>query len=338
MKKHLLLLGTLIISLAGCSATDEASSDTLDLIVAHNHTSLENPYAYGMNKFEKVLEDISGGKVQVTVHHGTLGENENELVEKLQMGAVDMVVASPGFMTAIGVPEVDMFSLLYLFDSFDHWEKNVTGEFGTLMKDLIATKTGNNFKVMDYWSSSVRDVYAKVPVYKPADLDGLSIRTQNSKVQQDLFSATGAVPTPVAWSELYQALQQNVVDGAENDYTNLMLKEHHKTTNGKYISETHHDFTTRLLLMNGNAYDKLSAEQQAWIEEAIDLATQEHLSKTFSMFEESKQQVIADGAVVIPFDEIDIAEFKALAIPIQDKFAADNEMEAYLELIRKTSN
>ena len=73
----------------------------LNLIIASNQTSLDNPYSYGMDKFKEVVEEKSGGKIQVTVHKGTLGENENELVEKLEMGAVSMVVASPGFMLSL---------------------------------------------------------------------------------------------------------------------------------------------------------------------------------------------------------------------------------------------
>ena len=98
-----------------------------------------------MDKFKEVVEDVSGGKIAVTVHKGTLGENENELIEKLEMGAASMVVASPGFMTAIGVPEVDIFSLEYLFDSFDHWEKCLDGEFGDKMKEVVKEKTGKQF-------------------------------------------------------------------------------------------------------------------------------------------------------------------------------------------------
>ncbi len=144
--------------------TEAAKSDAapeLNLIIASNQTSLDNPYSYGMDKFKEVVEDVSGGKIAVTVHKGTLGENENELIEKLEMGAASMVVASPGFMTAIGVPEVDIFSLEYLFDSFDHWEKCLDGEFGDKMKDVVKEKTNNNFRIMAYWSSSVRDYYGK---------------------------------------------------------------------------------------------------------------------------------------------------------------------------------
>ncbi|MDO4961998.1 MAG: TRAP transporter substrate-binding protein, partial [Eubacteriales bacterium] len=306
----------------------------LSLIVASNQTSLDNPYSYGMDKFKETIEDISGGKVQVTVHKGTLGENESELVEKLSMGAANLVVASPGFMTAIGVPEIDIFSLEYLFDSFDHWEKCLDGDFGDSMKQIALEKTNNSFRIMSYWSSSVRDVYAKKPVKSPDDLKGITIRAQSSSVQQDFWKATGAIPTNVAWGELYQALQQGVVDGAENDYTNLMQKEHHKTDNGKYISETHHDFTTRLWLMDGNFYDSLTDEQKGWVDEACKASTEEERAVTFRMFEESKKKCIDDGAIITENADIDIEAFKALATPIQDDFAAKNNMTEQLEMIR----
>jgi len=313
---------------------EKAAVPELELIVAHNQTSLENPYAFGTIKFKESVEELSGGKIHVTLHHGTLGENESELIEKLSMGAVSMVVASPGFMTAIGVPEVDMFSLLYLFDSFDHWEKAVDGEFGDAMKEVITEKTGNQFKVMGYWSSGVRNFYGKQAITTPADAKGMSIRTQSSAVQQQFWSDCGAVPTTVAWGELYQALQQGVVDSAENDYTSFMLKEHHKTDNGKYISETNHDYTTRLLLMDGNSYNKLTDEQKGWIEAACEAATEEERSVVYKMADESKAKVIADGATVTEHADVDAEAFKEIALPIQDKFAADNKMEEYLEMIR----
>ncbi|MCR4818239.1 MAG: TRAP transporter substrate-binding protein [Fretibacterium sp.] len=311
-----------------------AGAPELTLIVASNQTDLTNPYSYGLDKFKEVAEKLSGGKIQVVVHKGTLGENESELVEKLTMGAADLVVSSPGFMTAIGVPEIDIFSLEYLFDSFEHWEKCLDGEFGAAMKDIVLEKTGNQFRIMGYWSSSVRDVYAKKPVKTPEDMKGLKIRIQSAQVQQAFFKGCGAIPTSVAWGELYQALQQGVVDGAENDYTNFTLKEHHKTPNGKFISETHHDFTTRLLLMNGDKYNALTAEQKSWIDQAVVACTAEERAITYKMFGESKQKAINDGAVVTEFKDIDIAAFRAIAMPIQDEFAAKNNMKAQLDMIR----
>ena len=112
---------------AAPAAAAPAAGVELNLIIASNQTSEENPYSIGMEAFKAALEEASGGKATATVHKGTLGESESELVEKLSMGAADLVVASPGFMTAIGVPEVDFFSLYYIFDSFDHWEKCLYG-------------------------------------------------------------------------------------------------------------------------------------------------------------------------------------------------------------------
>ncbi len=353
MKKIVSLMLAMIMAvsmLAACSKSEpapaaeggeEAATETaaaeLTLNVASNATDETNPYSIGLEEFKKVAEEVSGGKIAVTVHKGTLGQNESELVEKLQMGAADMIVAAPAFMNAIGVPEVDFFSLEYLFDGFDHWEKCVDGDFGKVMSDIVTEKTGNQFKIMGYWSTSIRDVYAKKAITKPEDLKGLAIRTQNSQVQQEFFQACGAVPTSVDWGELYQALQQGVVDGAENDYTNITLKEHHKTDNGKYISETHHDTTTRLYLMDGNKYDQLTDEQKQWIEAACEAATAAEREATYRMFEESKQKAIADGAVVTEHADIDIDAFKAIATGIQDKFAEANNMKEQLEMVRNAA-
>jgi TRAP-type C4-dicarboxylate transport system substrate-binding protein len=351
MKKTmaLVLTGLLTVgTLAGCggspqsnnaqggsgSAAPETVKPELELIVAHNQTSLENPYAIGTMKFKEVAEEVSGGKISVVLHHGTLGESEPELVEKLTMGAASMIVASPALMTGIGVTEVDMFSLLYLFDSFDHWESAVDGEFGEEMKGVITEKTNNQFKVMGYWSSGVRNFYGKKAIVTPQDASGLTIRTQSSAVQQELWANAGAIPTSVSWGELYQALQQGVVDSAENDYTSFMLKDHHKTANGKFISETEHDYTTRLFLMDGNFYEKLTADQKAWIEEASIAATEAERQTVYKMADESKAKVIADGATVTEHADMDIEAFRAIALPIQEKFVTDNNMEKYLEMIR----
>lgn len=340
----LMALCTLACCLAGCGASSDSSASSengpvveLNVSLAHNQTSADNPYVIASEKFKEALEEVSGGRATATLYHGTLGENESELIEKLEMGAVNMTVASPGFMTSLGVNEIDIFSLLYLFESFDHWTACVDGEFGEAMKEVVAEKLDNRFKIMGYWTCSVRDYYGKKPITSPADLKGMTIRTQSAPVVQQFWIESGAIPTTVAWGELYQALQQGVVDSAENDYTSFRLKEHHKTGNGKYVCETHHDFTTRLFLTSGTFYDSLTEEQQGWLDEACRIATQENRDVTIRMFEESKQKVIEDGAIITEFADMDIDAFKAIAIPIQDQFAEENNMQQYLEMIRSAA-
>jgi TRAP-type C4-dicarboxylate transport system substrate-binding protein len=165
-------------------------------------------------------------------------------------------------------------------------------------------------------------------------MKGMTIRTQTSGVVKEFWDKCGAIPTAVAWGELYQALQQGVVDSAENDYTNLMLKEHQKTPNGKYISETQHDWTTRLLLTSGAFWNKLNDQQKQWVTAAAQACTQEERDVTNKMLGQSKAKCIADGAIVTEFKDIDIAAFKAIAIPIQDNFAKSKNMQSYLDMVR----
>lgn len=328
MKKLAVFIAAAAIAAA---AAIPAFAAPITLVVAHNQTNLENPYQYGMNAFKKEVEKLSKGEIKVDVHAGTIGTNEDELVEKLKLGAADIVVASPGFMTKIGIPEVDMFSLLYLFNGFKHWEKAVDGPAGKELAAIINKKSNNTFRIASYWSAGVRDYYGKKPINKVADLKGMKIRTQMSGAAADFWKQCGAIPTQVAWGELYQALQQGIVDAAENDYTNFSLLDHHKTKNGKFITETNHDYTTRLVLMNGKKWDALTADQKKWIDAALKKATAEERKVTYGMAEKSKKKVIADGAKV---NTVDKAQFIAIAVPIQDKTAEKLGTQKLLKMIR----
>lgn len=326
-KSGLLFIMALVIS----AFSAPAFAAPLRLVAAHNQTSQENPYQYGMLKFKAVVEKISNGEIIVDVHAGTIGTNEDELVEKLKMGAADIVVASPGFMTKIGIPEVDMFSLLYLFNGFPHWEKAVDGEAGAALAKIINEKSKNTFRIGAYWSAGVRNYYGKKPINKIEDLKGMKIRTQMSGVVADFWKKTGAIPTQVAWGELYQGLQQGIVDAAENDYTNFSLLDHHKTVNGKFITETEHDYTTRLVLLNGKKWDKYTDQQKKYITEALKQATKEERAVTYAQLEKSKAKVIADGARV---NSIDKKPLTAIAVAIQDELAKKLKMEDMLKKIR----
>lgn len=360
MKKitSLLLAGCMALSLTACGSSsapettaaaaenqaaettataETAKEDALNIIIACNATNQEHMYNYGLNEFKRVMEEISEGSVTVTTHAGTIGTDEAELVEKMSLNAADIIVASPGFMTSTGIPEVDILSLYYLFDSPESWKECVNGEFGDKLGDLINEKSGNQFKILAYWSSGIRNYYGKKPVTTPADLNGMTIRCQSSPAIKEFWESCNAVPTSVNWNELYQALQQGVVDSAENDYVSFSQKDHHKTPNGHYICETQHTYLTPVLMCRGDWYDGLSDQQKAWLEEAVDAATAVEQDCTFAMAGDAKDLVIADGAEVVNFEDMDIEAFKAIAAPIQDAFAEENNMQEYLEMIRSYS-
>lgn len=324
-------------SITDANANNEENADkpVLQLTAASNQTSQDNPYHFGLQTFKEVAEELSGGTIQVTCSDGSLTEDEGELISLLDSGEVQMVVCSPGNMSSAGVSEVSMLSLLYLFNGFSHWETAMDGEFGSAMSDVILKKTNNKYRIMGYWSAGVRDYYGKLPITAPEDVEGLTIRTQTSGVVFEYWNALGAEPVNVGWGDLYDVLNRGEVDSAENDYTNLMLKEHHTTPNGKYICETHHDYTTRLFIMNGDFYDGLTNEQKSWIETASLAATLQERSVTYEMMDSSKAQCIAEGAVVKDYENMNIAAFKTPALSIQDNYADENGLRDYLEMIRR---
>jgi TRAP-type C4-dicarboxylate transport system substrate-binding protein len=282
-----------------------------------------------MLEFEKVAE--ANGLFDVEVHAGTIGTSEEELVEKLKLGAADVVLVSPGFMTKTGIKEVDLFSLLYLFDSYEHWEKVVDGDVGNAMADIIYEKSNKEFKVLGYWTAAVRHYYGKIPLNSIEDVKGLKIRTQTSGVVSEYWTSLGAIPTSVAWGELYQGLQQGIVDAAENAYPYLVPMEHHKTANGKYLTETGHDYTTRLLLVNAKKFDQMTNEQKAELMKAAKASIEAERTAIYNEEESYKEQLIDDGGVV---NEIDRAPFIEAAIPIQDKTAKELGLEELLQEIR----
>ncbi|WP_404323091.1 TRAP transporter substrate-binding protein [Cytobacillus firmus] len=329
------LLLALSALLAGCSSKEEAGGETgskkIKIVAAHNQTSPDNPYQTGLLKFKEVAESKSNGDIEVEVHAGTIGTEESELVEKLKLGAADVVLVSPGFMTQTGIKEIDLLALPYLFDSYEHWEKVVDGEVGEEMKKIVKEKSNNDFKLVGYWSAGVRHYYGKKPIEKMEDLKGLTFRTQTSGVIADYWKETGAIPTSIAWGELYQALQQNVVDSSENSYPYFIQQNHHKTDNGKYITETGHDYTTRFLLVNGKKFDSYTKEQQDILLEAAEASVQAEREAVYAQEEEYKEKAIAEGAVV---NEIDRTPFVELAEPMQEKAAKDMGAEELLKKIK----
>lgn len=331
MKKSILaLLLSSLVLLNGCDDKNTSDTGKVNVVAAHNQTNLDSPYQTGMLKLKDDAEQSQ--LFNIEVHAGTIGTNENELVEKLILGGADVVLVSPGFMTSLGIDEVDIFSLLYLFNDYKHWEKVVDGDIGKKIADIIYEKSGKKYYVKSYWTAGVRHWYGKKPVFKPEDLKGLKIRTQTSGVVSDYWLSIGAIPTSVAWAELYQALSSNVVDGAENAYPYLVPMEHHKTNNGKYISETGHDYTTRFLLVRSGLWDKLDDKHKEVFENAMKAATNAERNAVYAEEKNYKEKAIADGAKV---NSLDTTPFVIKAVEIQDKWGKEHTMIDVIEQIRE---
>lgn len=337
MKKYgfafLVLVLILGLSLTGCAKKEggdggNAAAQPVKLIAAHV-TPKDGSYQMGMEKFKEVVEKESNGSITVEIHpNGELGGNEDELVQKMATGTVDVIVASPGFMNQT-VKQVDLFSLLYLFRDYDHWKKVMDGNVGQKMTKLVEDNT--DFKVLGWWKCGIRDYFGAKPVTKPEDLNNVKIRVQNSPAINETWSAMGAIPANVAFNELYQALQNKVVDAGENDFANILQMKFYEVS--PYVSLTDHDIATRVFLISDKKYNSLTAEQKAAVDKAAKAATDAERDGDNQLAQKALEQLKAGGAKI---NTVDKAAFIEKTQPVREKVAKQLGLEDMLKEVETT--
>jgi tripartite ATP-independent transporter DctP family solute receptor len=207
----------------------------------------------------------SNGKIQITVYPSQQLGTERECLELLQIGSLGMTKVSSSVLEGF-VPDFKVFSLPFIFvndkQKFDFFESS-SG------KDLLKSTQKFWLRGLCYYDAGSRSFYTKdKPILTPDDLKGLKIRTQESPTSVKLVRALGGSATPIAWGELYTALQQGVVDGAENNPPSFFLSRHYEVC--KFYSLNEHTSVPDVLLISTVIWDDLTPQEQQWIQEAAD--------------------------------------------------------------------
>lgn len=259
-KIALILVASVMTFVAGC----DKQSDTKVLKIGHTLVTT-HPVHQAMEHLGERLEDISGGKMSVEIYpSGQLG-NERELIELLQIGGLAMtkVSASPleGF-----IPDMRLFSMPYIFKDADHYWEVLNGDIG---RNLLTS--GEQFRIrgLVYYDAGSRSFYtSEKRVEMPDDLSGLKIRVQNSQTAVSLVNSMGGSATPISFAELYTALQQGVVDGAENNPPSFYLEKHFEVS--KYYTLDEHTSIPDIILISSHIWNGLSEQEQVWLQQAAD--------------------------------------------------------------------
>jgi TRAP-type transport system periplasmic protein len=206
----------LLALLAAIIAVSPASAADIVIKAAHSAAATE-PYQAGFEYFKKRVEELTKGKVEVQLFpNRTLG-NERDMIEGLLLGTVQITVPSNAVMAGF-VPETKVFDLPFLFRDRKHMYSVMDGPVGA---DLGERMRAKGFRLLSYYEAGVRHIMTnKKSLTKLDDLKGLKIRTMENPVHLDAFRAMGASPLPMAYGEVYTALQQGVIDGAEAANTN----------------------------------------------------------------------------------------------------------------------
>ncbi|MFT7490905.1 MAG: tripartite ATP-independent transporter DctP family solute receptor [Pseudohongiellaceae bacterium] len=232
------------------------------LVVGHVLSETSH-YGVGAEAFVKTLSEASNGEwTGRQAAAGSLG-GERDMIEGLQIGSVDLVITSTGPLGNF-VPEVYVLDLPFLFRDYDHARTTLDGNVGM----ELLNKMGDHDLVGLAWSENgFRHVTnSKREVKTPDDLQGLKLRTMQNKVHMAAFSGMGASPTPMAFPELFSALQQGVVDGQENPVTVISSSKFWEVQ--KYVSLTGHVYSPAIILASPSLWSNLSDEEKTWFEAA----------------------------------------------------------------------
>lgn len=274
MRKFLsiLLVLVLVLSFASCSSdtsstgqeADTAESSPASPEVGENapvtirfseESADDHPLTSGAMKFKELVE-AAGVNITVEVFpNGTIA-NEMSALEMVQLGTLDMTMCSTStFANFVGAYNV--FDLAYMITDEEMADAVLLGEFGDSMLELC---TKANMIGIAFWENGFRNLTTNVEINSVEDFKGLKIRTMENPMHMAAWQALGADPTPMAFTELYTSLQQNVVDGQENPYANIVINGFYDVQD--YFYTTRHVYTPMLIVFSQDIWNSLSTQQQ----------------------------------------------------------------------------
>jgi len=261
--------------------------------------------------FRDLVAEKTGGEVEIKIFPANQLGKQRQLVEGAQLGTVDMVLTSDVLLSSFE-ESMGLLNMPFLFRDIDHVGKVLDGEIGKRLSDNLAKK---NLMVLAYWENGFRHITnSKQPIVKPADLDGLKIRTPSGYIFIESFKAFGASPTPMAFGELYSALQLGTVDGQENPVSHAVTQKFYEVQD--YLSLTNHIHVSEPLCMSKIIFDGLSPEhQQALIDSAVETA-----QWIRAEVERLKGEQLAFLKTKMEVNEADIAAFEAAAQAVYEKY------------------
>jgi C4-dicarboxylate-binding protein DctP len=264
MKKLTIIFGAAV-ALA-LAAPAQAQSP---IVIKFSHVVAPNtPKGKGSLKFQELAEKYTNGKVKVEVYPNSQLYKDNEELQALQLGSVQMLAPSLAKFGPLGVKEFEVFDLPYILPDKAALNKVTHGALGKKLLGLLGSKgiTG-----LAYWDNGFKDMSANKKLLLPADFRGLKMRIQSSKVLEAQMRALGAIPQVMAFSEVYQALATGVVDGTENPPSNEYTQKMHEVQ--KYTMRSGHGYVGYAVIVNKKFWDGLPADVRTSLEKAMAEAT-----------------------------------------------------------------
>jgi len=255
-------------AVAALTLVGSASAQTPIVLKFSHVVAPDTPKGRAAQRFQELAAKYTDGKVKVEVYPNSQLYKDNEELEALQLGSVQMLAPSLAKFGPLGVREFEVFDIPYIIPSKDALKRITTGPVG---KGLLAKLEPKNIVGLAYWDNGFKIMSANRPLHVPADFRGLKMRIQSSKVLEAEMRALGAVPQVMAFSEVYQGLQTGVVDGTENPPSNMYTQKMHEVQKNATLSD--HGYLGYAVIVNKKFWDGLPADVRAGLTKAMDEAT-----------------------------------------------------------------
>ncbi|MDR5901595.1 TRAP transporter substrate-binding protein [Halomonas icarae] len=321
---------TLTTAITGASlallAVQVQAAQTVNL----GHTlSDSSHYSVGADAFKETLERLSDGEFEVVEHTaGALG-GERALIEGLQIGTVDVVITSTGPLGNF-VPETYVLDLPFLFEDYDQARCVLDSDLG---QDLLDKMSDHDIVGLAWSENGFRHMTnSQRAVKTPADAEGLKVRTMENKVHMEAFEQMGVHPTPMAFPEVFTALQQGTVDGQENPITVIVATKFWEVQD--HLSLTGHVYSPAAILGSPILLDGLSDEERGWFIEAA-RASAEATREEVSRLEREGIELLRENGMTVE-TEIDKAPFQEAVQPAYEIYTEQYGSEM-LERVRASS-
>jgi tripartite ATP-independent transporter DctP family solute receptor len=311
-----LFTGALTLGVSALALAGGASAQSRTLQLSH-HLAPGHLVDIASQRFAELVAEGTGGEIMVEVFPSGQLAGLRQAAEAVQVGTIDVVWTDFGTLANFR-PEYGFVSLPFLFQDNEHVEAVFGGPVGDELRQSVRDSLG--IEILGYGNAGFRVIATKDrPVTTPADLEGARIRVPEVPIFVSSFGVIGANPTPMAWGEVYTALQTGVIDAVENPAEGLFVGGMHEVTTN--LSRTYHIMTDVNLAISAMVLDSLTPEHQEVIRSAGETATAEFNTATAEASEDFWNRLAETLEVV---DEPDREAFREAMAPVWDEFIAAN--------------
>jgi C4-dicarboxylate-binding protein DctP len=292
----------------------------------------DTPKGQGADYFKKLAEERTKGRVKVEVYPNSQLYKDKEEMEALSLGSVQMLAPSLAKFGPLGVKEFEVFDLPFIFDSQADYDKVTQGAIGKQLFQKLETK---GVKGLAYWDNGFHIMSANKPLHKVADMKGLKMRIQSSKVLDAQMRAYGALPQVMAFSELYQALDSGVVDGCEGVPSNFYTQKIFEVQ--KHITLSDHGHLSYALIANKKFWDGLPSDIRTILETAVAEATTFTNKVAKKDNDEALAKIKASGkSTIYKLTDAERLEWKKAAFPVHKEMEGRLGKELIQQIYKET--